>query len=278
MLILHGMMEHSGRYAEFARYLSRQGFAVITYDHLGHGQTAKQAGDLGFFQLKDPAQQLISDAGQMAEHLEKLYPHVPHFILGHSMGSFVARCLLQQAGSRFNGAVIVGTGGETGGAKLGRALLGMLNQIAPKYRSSLINGCFSWMNNRRFKREEPDDGTNWLSVDKENRSGFLQDPLCGTAFTNNGFYTLLSLVVQATGKQWAKHIPKDLPMFFVSGQDDPIGDFGKGVSKTVRNLQQEGFENITMQLYPGMRHEILNEGIKQQVYQDIAKWLTALAG
>jgi alpha-beta hydrolase superfamily lysophospholipase len=277
ILILHGMMEHRRRYVSFARYLSERGFAVMTYDHLGHGHTAKQPDDLGFFQLKNPAEQLVSDAEQMAHYLEKLFPTVPHFLLGHSMGSFVARCLLQRAGSRFDGAVIMGTGDKIGGAKLGRALLGMLNQVAPKYRSHLINSSFRWMNNRHFKREEPNDGTNWLSVDKENRASFLQDPLCGIDFTNNGFYTLLSLVVQATGKGWAKPIPKHLPMFFVSGEEDPIGNFGQGVNKTVQDLQQEGFKNITMKLYPGMRHEILNEGIKQQVYQDIKHWLTTLA-
>ncbi|WP_026463047.1 alpha/beta fold hydrolase [Adhaeribacter aquaticus] len=276
VLILHGMKEHSGRYADFAHYLTVQGFAVLTYDHLGHGLTAKQADDLGFFHLQDPTALLVTNARQIADYLQNLYPQVPLFLLGHSMGSFVARCLLQQAGSGFAGAVLVGTGGYMDSAKVWQILFGFLNKIAPKQKSWLMNKGFRWINNLRFRNEKPNDGTNWLSVNKENRTNFLQDPLCGKDFTNNGFYTLLSLVVQATEKGWAKAIPKKLPLLFVSGEDDPIGNFGKGVRETVEALRQEGFENIVMKLYPGMRHEILNEEIKLQVYQDIERWLSAV--
>lgn len=273
ILILHGMMEHSGRYTAFAKYLSEQGFAVLTYDHLGHGRTAKSTDELGFFQLENPAQQLVNDAESMADYLEKLYPDVPHFVLGHLMGSFIARCLLQQAGSHFDGAIISGTGGRISGISLAYGYLALLNRIAPRQRSQFINKTFSWMNNRHFKHEKDFDGTNWLSVNKENRIAFTQDPLCGIDFSNNGFYTLLSLYIRATRKGWTKTIAKSLPVLLVSGSDDPIGDFGKGTNQAAKDLQQDGFGDVTVNLYPKMRHEILNEDIKEQVYREIEQWI-----
>lgn len=273
LLILHGMQEHSGRYTEFAQYLAEQGLAVITYDHLGHGRTAKNTEELGFFQISNPAQQVVNDAENIADYLEKRYPNVPHFLLGHSMGSFIARCLLQQAGSRFNGAIIVGTGGKVPGAKLGKAVSALLNKIAPRHRSRFINTFFNKQNNLRFKNEPNESGTNWLSVDENNRQAFLQDELCGFLFSINGFYTLLSVNVKATDRRWAKTLPQAFPMLFISGSDDPIGNFGKGIQQTVSDLEQDGFKDITMKLYTGMRHEILNETDKHSVYHDIINWI-----
>ncbi|WP_407483911.1 alpha/beta fold hydrolase [Elizabethkingia meningoseptica] len=273
LLILHGMQEHSGRYTAFARYMAGQGIAVITYDHLGHGKTAKNRNDLGFFQITAPAQQVIDDAENIADYLESLFPDVPHFILGHSMGSFIARCLLQQAGKRFKGAIIVGTGGKVTGAKAGKTLTALLNKIKPRYRSPFINKFFNKENNKRFRNEPDEQGTNWLSTDTNNRQAFLQDNLCGVNFSINGFYTLLCLNVQATKRHWAKSLPEDFPLLFISGTDDPIGNFGKGIIQTVTDLERDGFKDITMKLYTGMRHEILNETGKQQVYEDICNWI-----
>ncbi|MCL1670629.1 alpha/beta fold hydrolase [Elizabethkingia ursingii] len=273
LLILHGMQEHSGRYTELAQYLAEQGLAVITYDHLGHGKTAKNREDLGFFQIGNPAQQVVNDAENIADYLEKLYPDVPHFLLGHSMGSFIARCLLQQAYSRFSGAIIVGTGGKVPGSKFGKAISALLNKITPHYRSNFINTFFNKQNNLRFKNEPAENGTNWLSVDRNNRQVFLQDELCGIPFSINGFYTLLSVNVKATDRHWAKTLPHTFPMLFISGSDDPIGNFGKGIQQTVSDLEQDGFKDISMKLYTGMRHEILNETDKQDVYKDIISWI-----
>lgn len=274
VLILHGMQEHSGRYADFARYLANNGLAVLVYDHLGHGKTAENDEDLGFFQDRQSKQQVIEDAQKMAIYLKDQQPDVPHFLLGHSMGSFIARCLLQQAGNAFDGAIIVGTGGKITGIGFAKAFLGIGNFIAPKKRSRFVNNSFAKMNNKRFKNEEGGDSTSWLSVSKANRAAFLTDSLNGVPFTNNGFYTLVSLNRQATKRNWAKNISKDLPFLFVSGGDDPIGDFGKGVRKTVAQMQTDGFNVVDSRLYPGMRHEILNEAIKEEVFAYINDWIT----
>lgn len=274
VLILHGMQEHSGRYQEFARYLANRGFAVLTYDHPGHGKTCQNEVELGFFGKDDPFRLVLNVASAMAQKPETLYPAVPHFILGHSMGSFITRCLLSEQPTRFSGAVIIGTGGKLPIAGIAKALFAIANRYCPKRRSLLVNKFFGTMNNRKFRNDPDADDTSWLSVNRVNRLAFKADKLNGVPFTHNGFYGLLQFVATATHRHWAEHIPKTFPLLFVSGANDPIGDFGKAVTKTVHALKREGFGNVTLQLYPGMRHEILNEDIRENVYQCIGDWLT----
>lgn len=273
ILLVHGMQEHSGRYEELANYLTTQNFAVLTYDQLGHGKTALDDDQLGYFKPHRAKEQLIDDAITMSNFLRETYPQLPQFILGHSMGSFVTRCVLQKIGIQFKGAIIVGSGQRQKGSTAFRLLLTLLNSFAPKRRSKLINRIFDGRNNARFKNEPNQNNSNWLSVSKTNRNSFLEDPLCGGLFTNNGFHTVLDLSLQATDIEATKNIPKNLPIVFISGQDDPIGDFGMGVEKSVAQLSAQGQTDITIKLYPGMRHEILNEDCKMEVFQFISTWL-----
>lgn len=273
VLILHGMQEHSGRYKDFATFLCNSGFAVLTYDHLGHGLTAKNKDDHGFFVSNHADVQVVDDAEKMMLFLEHKFPGTPHFLLGHSMGSFVARCLLQRVSDRFKGAAIVGTGGKIAGIGFGKALITFLDWISPRYRNALINNGFNKLNNKRFKGEDNTLGTNWLSVNIENQKAFINDELCGIPFTHNGFKTLLALNMQATKRSWAENIALDCPLLFVSGADDPIGDFGKGVMQTVDDLKTDGFTEVSVKLYPNKRHELLNETGKEEAYTDINNWL-----
>ncbi|MBC6613180.1 alpha/beta fold hydrolase [Hymenobacter sp. BT507] len=275
LLLLHGMAEHHQRYAAFAQYLTTHGVAVLAYDQLGHGRTAPTNAERGFFQLDHPVERLIQDAQHMAAMLARLFPAVPHFVLGHSMGSFVVRCLLQQAGSCFQGAILMGTAAAVPGASLMRALLSVLNQLVPRHRSKLLNALFGWVNNRAFKEPAPNDSLKWLSANQQNQVAYLQDPLCGIPFTNNGFYTLLYLMKQATEGPWTSGIPAALPVLLVSGEDDPVGQFGQGIRRVAQQLRQAGFTQVQQVLYPGLRHEILQEASKQQVYDDVATWLSA---
>jgi alpha-beta hydrolase superfamily lysophospholipase len=275
LLLLHGMAEHHQRYAAFAQYLTTQGVAVLAYDQLGHGRTAQTPAELGFFQLARPVERVIGDAAHMGAYLAHLFPAVPHFVLGHSMGSFVARCLLQQAGAEFQGAILMGTAAPMPGASLGLAMLRLLNKLAPRHRTKVVNRLFGWLNNRHFKEPAPNDSVKWLSANQQNQVAYLHDPLCGIPFTNNGFYTLLSLMQQATEGPWTRGIPSTLPLLLISGEEDPVGEFGEGVRRVVQQLQQASFERVQQVLYPGMRHEILHEDGKQRVYQEVADWLAA---
>ncbi|SEL96207.1 alpha/beta fold hydrolase [Parapedobacter koreensis] len=273
ILLLHGMQEHSGRYNDFASYLKGQGYAVLTYDHVGHGRTAKTKAQLGFFRRKKPDQLLVSEAERMSGFIIKRFPDIPLIVMGHSMGSFVARLLLKEAAHRFDGAILMGTGGPNPLATMFLPVLYLANLVAPTKRSRWLNKLFLTINNQKFKHEKPNDGTNWLSADLANRKAFLDDELCGVDFSNNAFFGLISLTVKATRPSGAEGIPRRMPFLFVSGSDDPIGDFGKGVEKTVKGLRDSGFEYVDMKCYPGMRHEILNEHDRQLVFHDIVEWL-----
>lgn len=274
LLILHGMQEHSGRYVDFAKYVSEKGYVVLCYDHLGHGKSVTDESELGFFQLGNPAQQLVEDAEYMLRHLQRMYPRSPSFVLGHSMGSFVLRLLLQQTDDMIDGAIVVGTGGANTAASLALPLLRLLNKWKPRKRSKFVNSMFENMNNRKFKNEPGATSTSWLSLSTANRAAFDADPLNGVPFSNNGFYALLTLNTNATKRNWMKMIHKTQPLLFISGQNDPIGNFGKGVRGTADNLRKNGFIDVKIKLYKNMRHEILNEDIKHKVYDDIIKWIT----
>ena len=169
ILLVHGMQEHGGRYQELANYLTTHNFAVLTYDQLGHGKTALDADQLGYFKQHGAKEQLIDDAITMSNFLREAYPQLPQFILGHSMGSFVTRCVLQKIGRQFKGAIIVGTGQRQKGSTAFRLLLTLLNNIAPKRRSKLINRIFDKRNNARFKNEPNQNNSNWLSINQANR-------------------------------------------------------------------------------------------------------------
>lgn len=272
LLIVHGMQEHSGRYAEIAEYFANHGIAVLTYDHLGHGKSVKDKNEIGFFQLDKPDDRLISDAEMMADHLAAQYPDVPHFILGHSMGSFVTRCLLKRASKKFAGAIITGTGGPLPGIDVLRGYLSFANMIAPHHRT-FLNSVFTKVNNKQFKKDKNFGDTSWLSVNQKNRTAFEQDELCGIPFTHNAFYTLFTVYKRATTRNWAASISLSFPFLFVSGQNDPIGDFGKGVTLTINNLKNDGFQDVNAMIYPEMRHEILNEEIREKVLSEIYDWM-----
>ncbi len=273
VLILHGMQEHSGRYTGFANYLKMHGYAVLTYDHTGHGHTAKTTAELGFFRTNDPGGRLIEDAERMSCFMAQRFANEKLILMGHSMGSFIARLLLKRVPHRFDGAILTGTGGPNPLAALFRPILSIANLIAPESRSKLLNELFLKIHNSKFRHENPADGTNWLSADLANRKAFIQDELCGVSFSINAFYGLISVNVEATKSNWAESLPKNLPLLFVSGANDPIGDFGKGVAKTAQALRERGFDSLEIKLYAGMRHEILNESDRKSVFDNIIVWL-----
>ncbi len=273
LFILHGMQEHSGRYESVAHYFAAHGFVVLTYDHLGHGLSVNKETDLGFFQKNKPQKRLITDAIDMSLRLKEEYADIPLFVLGHSMGSFITRCLLQRIGDIFSGAVIVGTGGRLTGINMLNAYFGITNWFNPR-KQVAFNRLFNATNNWNFKKDN--DFLAWISTSKKNRKAFKEDKLCGIPFSNNGFFTLFRIYKSATQKGWTKYIPKSLPFLFVSGGDDAIGNFGKGVQQSAKDLKNNGFKQVGVKLYPEMRHEILNEDIKEQVYEDILRWIHKL--
>lgn len=277
LLIAHGMAEHSGRYELFAQYLADNGIAVLTYDHLGHGRSIANSDDLGFFEKKHPVQTLLKDVIIMANALKKQYPDVPHFIMGHSMGSFIIRNTLQVHSHDFAGAILMGTSDNNPLVKGLLPITKALNKLQPRMTNSVFARTMNKVLNSKIKDKSSNSEYAWITRNPEATAEYESDPLCGFDFTNNGFYTLFSLMDQGLNKQWAATIDHDFPMLFVSGEEDPIGNMGKGIRKLTKRMKKQGFTHISQQLYPLMRHEPLHETDNQMVYQDILEWINNTA-
>lgn len=275
LLIVHGMAEHSGRYVDFANYLSSHGIAVTTYDHLGHGQTINSTDELGFIDQDYPMQTLQKDVIVMADTVKAKYPNVPHYIMGHSMGSFIVRTVLQHHSHCFNGAILMGTGDKDPSIKLLIPLFSVLNKSAAKKPCGWAASILNKVLNSKIKGKKSKSPFEWVSKSIDNRNAYESDPLCGFTFSHNGFLALFSLMDNALNKNWHESLTNDYPLMFVSGQEDPIGNMGKGINKLVNRMQSLGYNNIDKKLYANMRHEPLNEEGYEQVYNDISEWLLA---
>ena len=271
--VVHGMAEYAERYEEFAAYLVERGFVVTGDDHLGHGKSVGQGGKQGYFCERDPATVLVRDVHRLKKLTEELYPGVPYVLMGHSMGSFITRNYLCRYGTGISGAVIMGTGMQP------KAVLDMARLVAgiqkffcgPMHVSRLLDrlafgGYGKGITDRRTAFD-------WLSRDRERVDRYIADPMCGFTFTVNGFGALFELVLRLYSPENLAAVPRELPVFMVSGDADPVGDYGKGVRRAYDSLVVAGLTDIRLKLYPGGRHELLNETNRSQVMQDICRWV-----
>lgn len=270
--LIHGMTEYIGRYDEFASYLSERGFYVVGNDHLGHGESVNSPEQYGFFREKNGNRALLEDIETLRQMTAEKYPDVPYFLLGHSMGSFLARQYIARHGDKLAGAVIMGTGTTPEATlKTGRALCRMIAAVKGwKYRSSLVYGIVSNGNNKRI----PDAKTpvEWLSKNEPNKEAYVNDPRCTFRFTLNGYYNMFRSISDCQNKKTIEKIPKDLPVLIVSGAEDPIGQYGKGVEHAYKLYENAGINDLKMKLYEGDRHEILNELDRAVVYDELYAW------
>lgn len=276
--IVHGMAEHVERYEEFAEFLTQRGILVTAEDHLGHGGSAMQGEPYGYFCSQDPATVVVRDVHRLKKMTQEAYPGIPYVILGHSMGSFILRNYLCRYGSGIDGAVIMGTGMQPAALLTCAKLLVKLQKLifGEKHVSTLLDKMAFGAYNKKI--QNPRTKFDWLSVNAENVDKYMEDPLCGFPFTVNGFETLFELIARLNVPANLETIPKSLPLFMVSGQEDPVGDYGKGVELAHDSLVVAGLQNIQLKLYPGDRHEILNEEDRQTVMEDIYGWVKDTLG
>jgi len=270
--IVHGMAEYIERYEELADYLSSHDILVIGHDHLGHGDSVDIDNPIhGFFCEGDSPSIVVEDTFQITQYAKSRYPDIPLFIMGHSMGSFVVRNYLKKYSHIVDGAILMGTNARRKDIKWAVKMTKGLNTISPKIKNPALEKMVFGTHNQRFK--PVNSQFSWLSKNQKNVECYENDEKCGFTFTNNGFFTLFSLVEQATKKNWFITIQRDLPMLIISGEKDPVGNFGKGPRKVALDLSENYFKDITLRLYSELRHEILNEEESFEVICDIYDWI-----
>lgn len=279
--IVHGMSEHVERYEGFASFLCEQGFAVCANDHIGHGKSVSSAEDLGHMPLEVGEDVLVADVQTLRElALERLSQRcdmrvsgIPYVIFGHSMGSFITRVFLTRHAFGVRAAVLCGTGHQPRLlSAAGKALTSSLaKKHGERYVSELVDGMGAGGYGRAIKGAETD--LDWIATDPEVVAEYQRDPLCGQKFTVGAYHVLTSLVSDATDLRLARRVPHALPLLFVSGDQDPVGECGAGVHRAAEMYRKAGVESVTEKLYPGMRHEILNEPVKGEVHRDVLAWL-----
>lgn len=280
--IVHGMAEYILRYDRLACWLAEREILVTGEDHLGHGDSIhKKNGEadqpLGYFCAHDPATVVVRDVHRLKKMVQERYPNVPYLILGHSMGSFLARNYLCRYGTGIDGAVLMGTGMQSRALlKLGKGVARVISVFrGTQYRSALVDHMAFGGYNARIPHPATD--MDWLSRDGKEVEKYLADPLCGFRFTLNGFATLFELVDRLYDPELLQKMPKELPVLFLAGEDDPVGAYGSAVRRVAEQFRALGMEQTDCKLYPGMRHELVNETGREEVAADLLSWIEKTA-
>lgn len=270
----HGMVEYIDRYDEFAQYLCGQGIYVVGNDHLGHGKSIQSKTEFGFFHEKYGNACVLSDIHTLRQRTIKKYPEVPYFMLGHSMGSILLRQYIQTYGTGLAGALLIGVVAEQPQVSLyfGQCLCRMIALVRGwHYRSKLVDKVVTGSFNKKYKPART--RADWVTGDLEKLDAYVADPLCSFVFTVNAYYHLLEGMKKMQKKESVFMIPKTLPILFAAGTDDPVGGYGKGVRKIYEKYKAAGIRDVSLRLYAGDRHELLNERDRKQVAEDLYHWI-----
>ncbi len=277
--LVHGMTEHIGRYEELANALAAKNLVVCGIDHLGHGRTTPNPVERGIYDPKLGAEHLIADQRTLHDLMREQHPELSHFMIGHSMGSFVARCCMGRFGDELAGVILLGTGWMSKPTISANRTLLSTAAIARgwEHRSALIDSLGMGGYNRRFADEAAGEplGTEWVSRDPERVRALAADPDCGFTFSLSGYYVVMALMRESEDEARLALIPKNLPVLIEAGTDDPVGGFGTGPSRLARALEAERLDDVTLNLFDGARHELLNEVNRDEVIGGIASWIDA---
>ena len=265
--VVHGMTEYIGRYDAFMRRMAEDGYITFGYDHLGHGETAKDDAELGFISHKDGWQRLVDDVFVYGNAIRRtIGEKLPFILMGHSMGSFIVR-LTAVKYNHYDKLIIMGTGGPNPAAGAGISITALNKRVrGERSVSEVVYKLAFGSYNKRFKDEG--DPYSWLSVDKENRDKYRKDKYCTYMFSVSAMQDLIRLNSGSNKKSWFRDIDKTKPILLVSGAEDPVGENGVGVKKVHDLLKAEGAD-VRMKLYEGYRHEILNDYCRDEVIKDI---------
>lgn len=269
--LVHGMAEYILRYEEFAVYLARRGYIVVGNDHAGHGFSVDGDKYRGYFGKRENSWEYLIDDMNYLQGMMKLdYPDLPYFMLGHSMGSMLAREYVSAYGNSLSGAVFMGTAYSDPKLPGGILLAKYMAKKKPGEKGEMLNFIAFGSFNKKIKGAETN--FDWLSTDKNEVDKYINDKNCGFLFTNEGYRDLFLLTKHVNTSKWARSLPEGLPMLLISGSDDPVGGYGKGVRKIYKMMKQAGCYNVDIKLLHGARHEILNDLKKRKVYSILYNW------
>lgn len=267
----HGMAEHTNRYRNFISAFTDRGYAIFINDMLGHGQSNEDKELFGYFGDKDGYKNILADAKALTDIAKKEYPDKKFIIAGHSMGSLIMRCYINEYGNDFDGAVFIGTAGPTPIAKAGIPIMKVVAALkGKKHHSKFLNDISLGPYDKPFEHRTHYD---WGMRDTKEVDEYVADPLCGFLFTVAGFMDLSQLTIQCNEDRWFNNVAKDKPVLLMSGDMDPVGNYGKGVTEVYKKLLETDHKNVTLKLYHDARHEILNELNKDEVYNDLEHWI-----
>ena len=274
--IIHGMCEYIERYLPFIEYLTTKGFVVVGHDHLGHGQSVNSKEDLGYIGEPDPNDLLIKDIHTMRKIAQKKYPNLPYFICGHSMGSYLLRQYICDYSNGLSGIIILGTGYMSPCEYM--IALGFLNVMAclkgMRHRSNIVKKIsFELGPYKKYDNTRKDINNSWISRDPEIVKKYYADEYCKFDFTINAFLGLVQSIKYSCNPSNVARIKKDIPILFASGDNDPVGNNGEGVKKSYDIMKLIGSVDVTLKLFEGCRHEVLNETNKEEVYEYLLDWI-----
>ena len=275
--IVHGIADHASRYGEFAEFLNRHGILVVAEDHMGHGDSITQEAPRGYFNGGWFAG--VDDTYQLYLDTRKKYPDIPYVLFGHSMGSFMVRTILARyPDSGIASAVICGTGWLNPLAlRAGRMTADQVcRKNGEKHYSPLLQKLMFGGYNARIRH--PRTANDWISRDMAWVDDYNADPLCGFIPTAGLVREMLDGVIYIQNPAHLALMKKNLPVLFIAGGDDPVGGYGRGVKQTAAEFRKAGVTNVSGNIYPGGRHEILGEINREEVFEDVTNWIKSVCG
>ncbi len=268
--IVHGMTEYIDRYDHLFAVLAENGYVCFGYDNLGHGKTAKDDSELGFIAHNNGWRYLVNDVISFSDTVKEMYPDMPLTLMGHSMGSFIARLAFENHSDIYKNVIICGTSGPNPLSKIG-LLFAKFKKIinGEKYISNTVYNLAFGSYNKRF---DGDTDYEWLTKDKALIEKYSKDKYCTFKFTLSAMIDLMNLLSACNRKQWFQNINKNTPIFLISGKEDPVGNYGEGVKEVYEKLKLSG-ANVKLKLYPNCRHEIHNDSCKDEMFKDILEFI-----
>lgn len=271
--VAHGMAEHGGRYARLAEALTAAGYAVYANDHRGHGRSASCPDELGSLGGRSRFWRAVRDLEELVQHEKREHPGLKIVLFGHSMGSFLVQGLLTTRGEALAGAILSGSGGKPGLlASTGRIVArAERRRLGDAGKSALLDALSFGEYNKAFAPNRT--RFDWLSRDPAEVDAYVADPLCGFTCGASLWVDLLDGLAEIARPSGLARVPKDLPIYVFSGDRDPVGENGRSVTRLVEAYRKAGLRRVTQRLYPGGRHEMLNETNRDEVTRDLVAWL-----